>query len=242
MVAATSRHSNRASHHPPWLPVALLGCAALALAGGLAHRPALSVGAAVPLLIAWLPAVLRRRSAAGFAGWVAIAALLLLPAWLGHARLALMALPVVCLGTVAWLFARTLRRGAEPLVTRFVRRIEGDARLDVPGVREYTRGVTVFWVVLLTMMALLSLALALLAQPGGWLALLGVHAAWVLPGSMLVWYPEAGCWIVIAAAFVGEYAFRRWRLRNVSHLPAHRFVAQLVRRWPTLLRDGERAE
>lgn len=223
----------------PWLPVALLACGVLALAGGLLHRHALSLAAAALLLLAWLPSVWRRRSAAAWSVWVLLAALLLVPALMGHPELALMALPVVFLAAVGWLFARTLKRGAEPLITRFVRVIEGEARVGLPGVRDYTRGVTLFWACLLAGMALLSLLIALLAVPGGWLATFGVASPFALPGSLLAWYPEAGCWIVLLAAFAGEYVFRRWHMRHIPHPPVRRFVAQIVQRWPALVRGED---
>lgn len=223
----------------PWFALALLACAVLALAGGFTHRHGLSLAAALLLLGAWLPQVLRRHSAAALVAWLALVALLLVPALFGHAQLALMALPVVFMAAIAWAFARTLLRGREPLVTRFVRVIEGDARLTLPGVRAYTRGVTLFWALLLAAMSLLSLLIALLAVPGGWLVTLGAAPALRLPGSLLAWYPEAGCWALLLAAFVGEYLFRRWHLRGIAHPSVKRFVTQIARRWPVLMREGD---
>ena len=225
----------------PWLPLVLLACGLLALAGGLSHRHELSVAAAALLLIAWLPSVWRRRSIMALAMWALLAALLLVPALTGRPVLALMALPVVFLAAVGWLFARTLRAGAEPLITRFVRVIEGEVRVNLPGVRGYTRGVTLFWACLLGAMALLSLLIALFAVPGGWLSTFGVAAPFALPGSMLAWYPEAGCWVVLLVAFAGEYAFRRWHLQHIPHPPVRRFVAQIVQRWPALVRGEDGA-
>ena len=223
----------------PWLPLALLACGVLALAGGLSHRHGLSLAAVALLLLVWLPAVWRRRSLVALSIWMLLAALLLTPALSGHPELALMALPVVFLAAVAWLFARTLKRGEEPLITRCVRVIEGEARLALPGVRAYTRGVTAFWACLLGMMALLSLLVALCARPGGWLATFGVMSPVALPGSLLAWYPEAGCWLVLLAAFTGEYLFRRWHLRHIPHPSMQRFITQMVRRWPALVRGED---
>ncbi|WHZ19356.1 MAG: hypothetical protein OJF55_001505 [Rhodanobacteraceae bacterium] len=236
--AATHRRTDT-PRRVPWLALVLPACGVLALAGGLSHRHALSLAAILLLLLAWLPSIWRRRSAAALLTWIVLAALLLVPAWLGHVQLALMALPVVFLGGLAWVFARTLRYGREPLITRFVRMVEGDARLALPGVAAYTRGVTVFWACLLGAMAVLSLAIALWARPGGWLATLGLRAPFALPGSLLAWYPEAGCWAVLLAAFVGEYLFRRWHLRAIPHQDPRRFVTQIVRRWPALLHGGD---
>ena len=241
MQVMHASHSSRPVARVPWFGLALLACAVLALAGGLSQHHWLSLAAASLLLLAWLPEVWRRRSVVAAAAWLALALLLLVPALLGHPMLALMALPVVFLTAVAWIFGRTLARGREPLIVRCVRVIEGEPRLALPGVRAYARGVTVFWTCLLGAMACLSLAIALLARPGGWLQTLGVTAPVSMPGWLLAWYPEAGCWMLLVAAFVGEYAFRRWYLRGIPHPSVRRFVSQIVRRWPALVRDGDGA-
>ena len=233
-----ANHAPIASTRMPWFGAALLACALLALAGGFTHRPALNIAAALLLLLAWLPRVWRRRSALAACAWLALAALLLVPASMGHAELALMALPVVFLSAVAWMFARTLKPGAEPLIARFIRVIEGEARLALPGVGRYARGVTVFWACVPAGMACLSLAVALLAWPGGWLATFGIALPLRVPGSLLAWYPEAGCWLLLLAAFAGEYLFRRWHLRHLPHPSVKRFVAQIIQRWPALV-SGE---
>ena len=239
MSATPANRVPAATTRMPWFGLALLACALLALAGGFMHRSSLSVAAALILLLAWLPRVWRRRSALALCAWLGLAALLLVPASTGHAELALMALPVVFLSAVAWIFARTLKQGAEPLVARFIRVIEGEARLVLPGVRGYARGVTVYWTCMLAGMACLSLVVALLARPGGWLAAFGIALPVHLPGSMLAWYPEAGCWVLLLAAFAGEYLFRRWRLRHIPHPGVKRFVTQIIRRWPMLVRGEE---
>ena len=95
----------------PWSGVALLACAVLAIAGGITHRHALSFAAAVLLLLAWLPPAWRKHSAAALAAWLAFAALLLVPAGMGHPELALSMLPVVFLAAASWLFGRTLLPG-----------------------------------------------------------------------------------------------------------------------------------
>lgn len=239
MSTRPAHRTNVAAKRAAWLPWLLVACAALAVAGGLSRMDALSVAAAALLLLAWLPAVWRQRSPAALAAWFALAALLLVPAAMGHVQLALMALPVVFLALASALFARTLRRGAEPLVARFIRVIDGEAQLARPRVRGYARGVTIFWAWLLGAMTCLSLVIALLARPGGWLATLGVAFPLHLPGALLAWYPELGCWIVLAAAFAGEYAFRRFHLRGVPQPGLRRFLVQLARCWPALARGED---
>lgn len=236
----------RLHHHPtvairrvPWWPLVVAACAALAVAGALSQRRALDLAAAVLLLLAWLPAAWRRRTPLALGAWLALAALLLVPVALGHAQLALMALPVVFLALASVVFARTLRRGREPLVARFIRVVDGPEQLARPRVGGYARGLTVFWTALLAVMACVSLVAALFARSGGWLATLGIEVPARLPGALLAWYPELGCWIVLAAAFGGEYAFRRWYLRGVPQPGFGRFLVQLARCWPALARGED---
>ncbi len=228
----------RAAPQPGWLPWLLLGCGLLVLLAGWLHEPMLGIAAVSLLLLAWLPSLWRQRSVVLALAWLALATLTLVPASMGRISLALAALPVVILSALAWLFARTLRRGEEPLVTRFIRVIEGEARLGLPGVRAYGRGVTLYWVGVLGALALMALLVLLFAEQG-WLSVLKARPPFALPDALLTWYPEGGCWALLVLAFAAEYAFRRWHLRGLPHPSLRRFLVQLARRWPQLIRDGE---
>lgn len=235
-AASTARVSAR---RVSWFGCALVACAVAGIVGGATADPRLEFSSLGLLLLVWLPRLWARRRVAGVAPWLALAVLVLVPALLGHARLAWMAVPVVFPAIVAVIFGRSLRPCREPLVARFVRVLEGEERIAHPRVRAYARGVTLYWTWVPGLLAGMSLALALFAHPGGWLDTLGVGHAFRMPGWLLAWYPEAGCWFVLLAAFVGEYLFRRWWLRGVPQLNPGRFVARLVRRWPELTRGGE---
>ncbi|MGH8214058.1 MAG: xanthomonadin biosynthesis protein [Rhodanobacteraceae bacterium] len=218
-----------------WLPPLLVAYALLALLGGVLHRPVLSLVAAALLLFALAVPVLRRPSVVGVCLWLALAALLLIPAALGRVQLALAGLPIAILGALAWLFARSL--GREPLIARCIRVIESEQRLGLPGVAPYARGVTVYWAIVLGLQALVLVAIWLLAKPGGALDAVGVAVPFAMPRATLAWYPEIGCWAVLISAFAAEYVFRRWTLRRIPHPPLKEFLARLVRRWPELLRE-----
>ncbi len=220
-----------------WLLPLLIAYAVLALLGSVWHRPQLSVIAAALLLIALALPVLRKRSLAGALLWLALAALLLVPAALGRVQLALAGLPIMILGALSWLFARTLSKHREPLVARCIRVIEGEQRLALPGVAHCARGVTLYWAIVLGAQALILAALWVLAKPGGVLDAIGVKPVFALPRSVLAWYPEIGCWAVLIAAFALEYAFRRWTMREIPHPPLKRFLTSLIKRWPELIRE-----
>ena len=218
-----------------WLLPLLIAYALLALLGGVLRRPELSVIAAALLLIALAVPVLRRPSVAGVLLWLALAALLLIPAALGRVQLALAGLPIVILGALSWVFARSLAR--EPLIARCIRVIEGEQRLALPGVARYARGVTAYWAIVLGAQAVILAALWLLAKPGGVLDVFGVAVPFAPSRAALAWYPEIGCWAVLIAAFAAEYLYRRWRMRRIPHPPLKRFLTRLIQRWPQLLRE-----
>jgi hypothetical protein len=215
----------------------LVGYAVLALLGGVLHQPVLGFVAIVLLLAALGLPVLRRRSGIGLALWLAFAVAMVAAAASGHLQLAFSALPILILFALAALFARTLRAGREPLIARCIRVVEGEHRLALPGVARYARGVTLYWACVLAVQAAILTMLLVCAKPGGVLDVLGIGVPFAIPRDALAWYPEAGCWAVLALAFAAEYAVRRWSLRGIPHPPVSGFVKRLILRWPQLVRD-----
>ena len=107
--------------------------------------------------------------------------------------------PVLIDLALCWLFGRTLRRGAEPLITSFARHARGG---DLPPeLRGYTRRVTLAW----------TLLFAAMAAVAAWLAVSGPLRAWSL-------FVYVGSPTLVAALFLGEFAWRRVRFRR--HPPA----------------------
>ena len=205
---------------------------ALALAGWLTGHTWLDVLAAFALVTLFLLPGLRDRSAAAWLVWLASGALLGLLAARGAGRFALDLMPALVNAILCSLFARTLRQEREPLIARFIGVVEGPDRLAMPGVAAYARGLTVAWVLLLGTQALVLVVLAALL-PGGPLAAAGGIAS--AHAAAWRWYLHLGSYLVVCAFLVLEYAWRRWQLRHVPHLPLARFLARLARRWPSLL-------
>ena len=95
---------------------------------------------------------------------------------------------------LAFLFGRTLRAGAEPLVSHFARLLHGSIP---PEVERYTRKATVAWTLFFLTLFTASCVLYL----GGFLA------AWSLLANILSPF-------LVAGMFVGEYAVRLRALPN----------------------------
>ncbi|MEI7035385.1 xanthomonadin biosynthesis protein [Fulvimonas yonginensis] len=239
MHAHVMSHARRARGRA--LPL-LLAYPLLAIAGALTHRQAFSLAAIVLLLSLLLWPALRTGRPVPWLLWLGLLAGL---AWLalhGLVVLALDAVPVLVNLLLAWLFGRTLRAGAQPLVARFIEAIEGTPRLAMPGIARYARQLTWFWTVLLGVQGIVLAGLLLCEVPGGVLAALGHRPPWPLPAGWVQGYVHAGGYALIVAAFVLEYLFRRWHLRHLPHLALPVLLHRLALRWPHLIRsrDGAR--
>jgi uncharacterized membrane protein len=110
--------------------------------------------------------------------------------------------------TLGALFALTLRRGDEPMVSRFAR-IERGGELP-PDLARYTRTLTGLWSAFFALMAAVSFSLALSAPLETWSLF-----------TNLVSY------VLVGLFFVGEYLFRRARFRHHPHVGFVEFLSRL---------------
>lgn len=217
----------------------LLAYPLLAIAGAVTHRqifPLLAL--ALLLTVLMLPRLLTFRIAV-WSVWSGALVTLLLLSLYGFAGLLLEAVPVLINAVLACWFGRTLGT-SEPLVARFIVAIEGAERLQQPGVARYARQLTAFWTVLLSAQALLLAVLLLGAEHSGLLARFGVASPLQVPERWAAVWLHLGCYVLLGAAFLLEYGYRRWRLRHLSHPGLHDMLLQLALHWPQLLR-GHRA-
>ena len=217
----------------------LLAYPLLAMAGALTHRQVFPLIALSLLLTAvLLPRLLTRRVRPWLA-WLGLLSALLLLSLYGFASLLLEAVPVLINALLACWFGRTLA-SAEPLVARFIVAIEGAEWLQQPGVARYARQLTWFWTVLLGVQAGVLAMLLLFAAHGGLLARLGIVSPLPLSDRWASAWLHVGGYALLGAAFLLEYAYRRWRLRHLSHPGLHDMLLQLAVHWPQLL-HGNRA-
>lgn len=188
-------------------------------------------------LILLLGPLLRRRPWAWALMTTCIAAL----AWLArtpHATLPLLAPPVVFVGLVAWLFARTLRRGRVPLITRMAAALHEQpaAALD-PSLAAYTRALTGFWAALLFALCLVNFVLAVFGVPEGLLARLGHPAALPVFDSQGSLFANLLIHGVVGGCFLLEYAWRRHRFPDQPYRDLPDFLRKLAALGPGFWRD-----
>jgi uncharacterized membrane protein len=231
---APRRHDSRP------LPL-LLAYPVLAVAGAITQRQTLSLAAFALVLGLFMWPALREGRASAWLLWLGLLGVLGWLAVQGLATLALDSVPLLVNLLLAWLFGRTLRGGRQPLVAQFIEAIEGAPRLAQPGIARYARQLTVFWTLLLAAQALLLGTLALCQVPGGVLARLGAASPWPVASAWVQGYVHVGVYLLLAAAFVLEYLFRRWHLRHLPHLGLPALLHRLAVRWPELIRGRNRA-
>jgi uncharacterized membrane protein len=208
----------------------------LAIAGAVWHLPGLSLAAVLLLLSFLLMPMLVAGQPLAWAIWIGGTALMLFLGAYGLLPLVLDLVPILVNALLAWVFGRTLVHGRQSLVAHFIGTIEGPERLALPGVTHYARRLTLFWTLLLACQAAVLSFLLACAEPGGLLAMTGVATRWSVPAAWAQAYAHIGSYMTLVVAFLGEYAYRRVRLRHIPHASLHTLALQLALRWPQLLR------
>jgi uncharacterized membrane protein len=170
-------------------------------------------------LILLLPSLARGRPRA----WALLACAALAAAWLARTQYALVPLllvPVLFVALVAWGFARTLRAGRLPLITRIVSAIEArePAQLE-PDILRYTRRLTAVWALVLGLLAAIDFVLALLAVPRGLLATFAVATPWPVGERLWSWCANGATYGLIGGLFVAEFLYRSHRFPGRYHGP-----------------------
>jgi uncharacterized membrane protein len=180
---------------------------------------------------------LRRRGIVAWLLWLGIAGATL-ALTLGHlGDIALDFMGVIVNAALCHLFARTLMRGREPLIARVIGVVEGPDRVALPGVATYARGLTRAWAILLGVQAIVLTIIILCSMPDGLLARSGIAPPVALAGEGWRWYLHLGSIACVFAFMASEYAWRRWHLRRIPHLPMTTFATRLATRWPALARS-----
>jgi len=155
----------------------------------------------------------------------------------GLVRAPMLLVPVAFVALIAWWFARSLRDGRVPLITRIVSRLDDVAPAAMaPDLRRYTRSLTAAWAGLLAALAVVNLALALLAVPDGLLATLGVPSPLPISRTQWSWFANVCNYGVIGGFFIVEYQLRKRRFPGRYDSFLH-FLRKLAGLGPAFWRD-----
>lgn len=210
----------------------------LAHYAGTRHSPTLAVCALGDLaLLLLIEPLLQRRPSAWLALIATVSALIAL-ARSSHAMTPLLLVPSLFTAMIGWWFARSLRPGREPLITKVVSALYAQAGMPLtPRHRSYTRQLTLAWALLLTMMTLVNLTLALIAVPDGVLAQFGIVAAVTVTHAQWSWIANIANYGVMGGFMLIEFQLRKRVFPVRPYRNAFDFARRLAALGPTFWRD-----
>lgn len=155
-----------------------------------------------------------------------------------YATLPLLAPPVLFTALAGWLFARTLVGGRVPLVTRMASALHAKPPDALePGLAGYTRALTGVWAALLFALSAVNLVLALFAVPEGLFARLGQPTPLPILDAQGSLFANVLVHGVVAACFLAEYGWRRYRFREQPYRDLPDFLRKLAALPPAFWRD-----
>ena len=195
---------------------------------------ALAIAVLVALVL--LAPLLQGRIAA----WLGLVGGAIGAAWLmgtPYVHAPLLLVPFVFIMLVAWWFARSLKPGNVPLISKIVIALErpGAAGLE-PELKRYTRALTASWAALLAMLAVSNLTLAMIATPAGLLALFGVQPPVTVTQAQWSWFANFLDYGIMGSFMLAEYLYRKRRFPN-RYKNAADFARRLAGLGPAFWRD-----
>lgn len=191
-----------------------------------------AIGALAGMML--LPAMLRGSRGA----WVAAAAVAIGLWQLSQLSLAMLPLyiaPVLMPTFLACLFGSSLRRDATPVIERIIRLMHPPQQPPGAAVWPYARRLTQLWTVMFILLASTNLLLAIFAEPDGLARAAGFNPAWSVPRHWWSAFANLIGYLLVAACFVIEYAYRRRRFPDQPFTGLFDFLRRLSQAMPQLI-------
>ena len=151
-----------------------------------------------------------------------------------HATLPLYIAPVLVPGFMGVVFGSTLVAGQTPLIERLIRIMEPGVEPE-PEVQGYARTLTRSWTFFFVALATVNLVLGLLAEPGGMLLAGGVTPPVTVPEQWWSLFANVIGYLLVAAFFLIEYAYRRRRFPRQPYRNMLDFFLRVLAAMPHLV-------
>jgi uncharacterized membrane protein len=146
--------------------------------------------------------------------------------------------PMLVPAFMAWVFGHTLAPGRTPLIAQFVRFMHRDHEEPEAAVWVYARRLTLAWTVLFIALASINVLLAMFAEPDGLLLAAGLRLPITVPQYWWSMFANLIGYLLVAAFFVIEYAYRRRRFPQQPYRNLFDFMKQMTAAMPVLLGRG----
>jgi uncharacterized membrane protein len=184
-----------------------------------------------------VPAMIRGRLGAWLALPVAVGCLWLLSRW-NTDVLPLYAPPVLVPAFMAWVFGHTLTGRQTPLIARLVSLLHAPGDEIDADVWPYARRLTLAWALLLAALATTNLVLAALVVPDGLLMAANITPPLAVAPELWSLFANLLGYLLVAAFFLIEYAYRRRRFPQQPYRNFFDFLARTIAASPRLLEPG----
>jgi len=221
----------------------LPGYVLLAHLAGARQSPVLAALALADLaLLVLIEGLVARRPSAWLAA-VAVAAVLVPLAGSSWALTPLLLVPPLFTALIGGCFLRSLRPGRVPLVRKAVAALYGTTPDGLsPAHRAYTRGLTLAWGLMLSLLTVVNLGLALVAVPDGVLARLGVAAPFTVTAEQWSLIANVANYGVLGVFAVAEYQVRKRVFPVRPYRNAIDFARRMAALGPAFWRDFFRSD
>lgn len=199
----------------------------------------LVVALALLIVVPMLPALGRGSVTA----WTAIPAVVAGLWWVSrstHATLPLYIAPILVPGFMAVVFGSSLLAGQTPLIEQLIRIMEPGDPGGVPEqqVWAYARTLTGAWTLLFVAISATNLVLGLLAEPDGLLLAAGIVPPLMVPEMVWSLFANVIGYLLVAAFFVIEYAYRRQRFPRQPYRNLLEFLLRVLAAMPLLISNA----
>jgi uncharacterized membrane protein len=146
--------------------------------------------------------------------------------------------PIIVPAFFAYVFGNTLLSGRTPLISQLIRLLHapGDEEPE-DAVWAYARRLTAAWTALFVTLVTFNLLLAALAEPDGLLLSSGIEPPLTVSHELWSLFTNLIEYLVVAAFFLIEYAYRRQRFPRQPYRNMFDFIRRMLAAMPRLRRS-----
>jgi uncharacterized membrane protein len=203
----------------------------LAVARNSAELTIAAVGVLAAIVL--LPALVRGAVAA----WLAVPLVCAACWWLSQVAMPVLPLylpPIIVPAFLAYVFGSTLLEGRTPLISQLIRALHTSGEPE-SAVWSYARRLTAAWTTLFVVLAAFNLVLAALTTPDGLLRAGGLHPPLSVSRETWSLFTNLIEYLVVAALFLIEYAYRRQRFPHQPYRNLFDFLRRLLAAMPRII-------